>query len=167
MKTVLGILTAVLMSLSALGLMADLDTAGVSILDESSNARNSAVNQQTTLYTGARNTQNHEWLPANFTAFDNQYSVSSFTIEITEDGNTLVRCEGSGFDKIPLRYNVYQMPLTCVLMIDGGRVNSSNGSASAHTLEFLYEGAWDPDSIMLMSSDNGNQRVLIPVSKST
>ncbi len=102
-------------------------------------------------------------LPASFTAYDNSYTIDSYTIEINDEGNTVVKCEGSGFSVLPMRNGSFRLPLSCVLMVDGAEQSWISGSASGSGIEFEYDGVFEPEALIFTAADDESQRVEIQV----
>jgi hypothetical protein len=98
-------------------------------------------------------------LPATFSAYGNSYRITSYTIETNDDGNTVVVCEGSGFDVLPMRNGAFQMPVSCTLIVDGNEESWTSGSAGGSGLEFEFDGKFEPSAVIFTAGDDDSQRV--------
>lgn len=152
-----GILATTFVLIAALAFLAG---CGGSTDSNDVDANSSGESSQTT---SPESASGQEGLPASFTAYGNNYSISNYSIESNEEGNTLVKCEGSGFSKLPMRNNAFQMPLSCVLVVDGKEVSWISGTAGGEGIEFEYEGQHEPSALIFMASDDETQRVEVSV----
>lgn len=159
MKRKLGILAIALTALTTFSLLSGCGLGSPTQDNSSASGQSSTTNS--TGQSGAAGTQ--EGLPATFTAYNNSYTIDSFTLEVNEDGNTVVVCEGSGFTRLPMRNNAFQMPISCILVVNGGEVSWMSGSASASGCEFEYEGELQPETLIFIAGDDESQRVEVPV----
>lgn len=109
------------------------------------------------------NSESQAGLPKSFTAYGNSYSITSYSIEVNDEGNTIVTCEGSGFDILPLREGSFRMPLECTLISGGTSYDWTGGMSSSGSLEFEFEGIIEPDTVIFTAGDDEAQRVELTV----
>lgn len=109
------------------------------------------------------NASSQEGLPASFTAYGNPYSVTSYSIDLNDEGNTVVTCEGTGFEVLPMREGSFRMPLSCKLIVDGVAQNWTGGGVANGTLEFEFEGALEPEKLILTAGDDDTQKIELNV----
>ncbi len=162
MKKALG---SLLITLTLLTASMPLAGCGLSIpgLSPDSNAGNANNQQAAPDNAGSSDSSTYQdGLPASFTAYNNLYTIENFKIETNEDGNTVVICEGSGFTKLPMRNNSFQMPLSCILIVDGSEKSWISGSAWAQGIEFEFDGVYQPETLVFLAGDDESQRVEVP-----
>lgn len=173
-RSSVGVLTTVLAVLLLCGLFCVTGCLGNPLdsdYDDSAASEHEAVEEDTVAVeedvtadpSSAVDSSSQEGLPADFTAYDNNYSVSSYSIDVNAEGNTIVTLEGTGFDVLPMINNAIRMPINCTLLVGGQTHEWKHGSTEAESIEFEFDGKIDPDTIILTAGDDESQRVKIQV----
>jgi hypothetical protein len=103
-------------------------------------------------------------LPKTFKAYDNSYTITSFTIGVDNDGNTVVKCKGTGFQILHISNGEVMLPVGCSLTAGGKEYKCRSTSTRAEGIDFVFDGKVNaPKTVIFYPGDNREQRVKIPV----
>jgi hypothetical protein len=102
-------------------------------------------------------------LPRIFSAHGNTYQIDSFTVTTSAEGNTVIKAEGSGFDKLPFRDGSLVAPIGCDFIADGQEWSWENVAVNADGAEFQFETDAEPDTVIFYPNDDETNRVEVPV----
>jgi hypothetical protein len=139
----------------------DSNSNGDSVSDGASGFRGSGSDEQPSLRgeTGGQ----RGFLPQSFAAYGNTYVILSFNIETNGDGNTIVKCNGTGFEVLPMRNGSFMTPVLCALIADGDEIACQSTTTSSDGVEFEFGGKTDADAVAFWAGDDESQRVEIPI----
>lgn len=102
-------------------------------------------------------------LPATLHAHDNSYIIESFELTVDEEGNTVVSCEGSGFDILPLKNNKMIIPVYCSVIEDGEEIEFASFATKSGKPDFIFKGKVEPETVVFYPEDNREARVSVSV----
>lgn len=107
--------------------------------------------------------QNSSVLPATIQAHGNAYTIESFELTVDEDGNSVVSCEGAGFDVLPFKNNKMIIPVYCAVIQDGKEIEFASFATKGGKPDFVFKGTIEPDSVIFYPEDNRADRTTVPV----
>jgi hypothetical protein len=113
---------------------------------------------------GTEGSGTHYALTETFSAYNNSYTILGFAIEVDASGNTIVKCEGTGFEVLPMREGSFKVPVDCLLITANGTEHSWQGATtSTDGIEYEFDGEIDATSIIFCPADNDSKRVTVPL----
>jgi hypothetical protein len=133
------------------------DTGG----DPTTGSAAPSANSQTG--SGRDNGSNQDVFPLSFSAYDNSYSISSFSVGTSEDGDTTVEASGSGFGVLPMRDGRFMVPVSCAIIVDGVEIEWSTATTSSDGIEWEFDSTGTPDLVVFYPTDNESNRTEMPV----
>ena len=94
-------------------------------------------------------------LPALVSAYGNTYTVSSVDVFTDEENNTIVRLNGSGFDRLPIRNGEMKIPVSLYVVENGKQLSDwTVVSFNSSGAEFKYEKIMSPETVVFFPADN-------------
>ncbi|MDR2625970.1 MAG: hypothetical protein LBC37_06515 [Zoogloeaceae bacterium] len=102
-------------------------------------------------------------LPVTIVAYGNSYTISSFTIEADEKGNTQIVCKGKGFNIIPFRNGNTVIPVWSSILVGSAETEFNSARMGESGITFFFDKKLEPDAVVFYTSDDRSKRTIVPV----
>ncbi|MDR1442737.1 MAG: hypothetical protein LBJ02_10230 [Bifidobacteriaceae bacterium] len=105
-----------------------------------------------------------EELPVTFSAYDSEFTITSFVVEQNGANGIVVKVEGEGFDTVMmLGQEGLTLPVGCSVIIDGKETDWQHARPGADGIEWDIDATGTPETVVFYPTDNPSKRVELPV----
>lgn len=102
--------------------------------------------------------------PIEYTAFDNSYSITGYSLDTEEDsGNTSVVLWGRGYNVLPLRNGQFCVPVWCNAVAGGKTYKCVSASVSGDQVEIFFDDVFTPEEIIILNGDTWEEMATFKV----